>query len=155
MRNQVQAIVLMLMFVGCTCPRYTASFRNPQSQPEWSPIKPIEPDQLLASKNEAPVTIVTAEPEVRKTYIQMNKAERKELRSQIKQNIKKVAKTNYGAESTTAMQGWDDDLKLAAIFGVVGITGLILGNISGIFAIIGAIALIIGVVFFVKWIIRQ
>ncbi len=48
---------------------------------------------------------------------------------------------------------WDEDLKLATIFGAVGITGLIIGG--NVFNIIGAIALVIGVVFFVKWIIRQ
>lgn len=47
----------------------------------------------------------------------------------------------------------DNDLKLAAIFGAVGIVALI---ISGdVFYIIGGIALIIGVVFFVKWLVRQ
>jgi hypothetical protein len=46
----------------------------------------------------------------------------------------------------------DHDLKLAAIFGAVGIVGLL---ITGVFYYIGAIMLLIGAFFLVKWIIRQ
>ena len=44
---------------------------------------------------------------------------------------------------------------LAAVFGAVGIVGLIIGTGTNVFSFIGGIALIIGVVFFVKWLVRQ
>ena len=84
----------------------------------------------------------------------MNKAERKQLRAEIK-SVLKTQKMNkkMGIEATQASKRMDNDLKLAAIFGAVGIVALI---ISGqVFYIIGGIALIIGVVFFVKWLVRQ
>jgi hypothetical protein len=49
----------------------------------------------------------------------------------------------------------DNDLKLAAIFGAVGIVGLMLGGATDVFWIIGGIALLVGVVFLVKWLVRQ
>ncbi len=47
----------------------------------------------------------------------------------------------------------DKDLKLAAIFGAVGIVALLIGG--DVFWVIGGIALLIGVVFFVMWLARQ
>ena len=84
----------------------------------------------------------------------MTKEERKELRAELKSVIK-TQKMNkkMGVESVSATKAMDNDLKLAAVFGAVGIVALI---ISGqVFYIIGGIALIIGVVFFVKWLVRQ
>lgn len=87
---------------------------------------------------------------VKKTYMQMSKSERREFRADVKSLIKEKKESVKAARKTNAM---DNDLKLAAIFGAVGIVALI---ISGdVFYIIGGIALIIGVVFFVKWLVRQ
>jgi hypothetical protein len=47
----------------------------------------------------------------------------------------------------------DPDLKLAAIFGSIGVVALIIGG--DVFAIIGGIAMIVGLVFFVRWLVRQ
>jgi F0F1-type ATP synthase assembly protein I len=90
-----------------------------------------------------------------KTYEEMTKKERKELRRELKKEIKSILKKKDNSTNAEAAKGLDRDLKLAAIFGAVGIIGLILGGITVAFAIIGGIALIIGVVFFVKWLIRQ
>ena len=75
--------------------------------------------------------------------------------SKFKKEIKKIAKKNDVVESTEATKALDRDLKLGAIFGAVGVVGLILGGASAVFFYIGGIALIIGVVFFVRWLIRQ
>jgi len=86
-----------------------------------------------------------------KTYESMTKKERRTFVKEVKKEIKKIVKKDV--KETTKASGLDRDLKLAAIFGAVGIVALIIGG--DVFWIIGGIALIIGVVFFVKWLIRQ
>ena len=90
-----------------------------------------------------------------KTYEEMTKKERRELRREFKKEIKEIVKKKDGGNSVEATKALDKDLKLGIIFGAVGVVGLILGGASSAFWIIGAIALIIGVVFFVKWLVRQ
>jgi hypothetical protein len=156
--------LIALAAVACSGPKYTASFNNVNSTVPYyaATPAPVNPNQLVASITETPVIITeeipTVEPAVEaavsKTYLQMNKAERKQLRSEIKSILKEQKATKkMGVAATAATKGIDHDLKLAAIFGAVGLVALI---ISGqVFYIIGGIALIIGVVFFVKWLVRQ
>ena len=114
----------------------------------------LEPAQLEASIVVTPTAVAETKfvsSKVVKTYVQMNKSERKALRVEIKKQIKSSVKI----QKVTKVQSGniDHDLKLAAIFGAVGVVGLII--YTSPFNIIGAIALIIGVVFFVKWLVRQ
>jgi hypothetical protein len=122
---------------------------------------PVVAEELVAMEpvSEAPAAsiesvekpVVTAP--AKKTYEDMSKKERRELRREFKKEIKKIVKKKDGGNSVEATQAIDKDLKLAAIFGAVGLVALIIGG--QVFWIIGGIALIIGVVFFVKWLIRQ
>jgi hypothetical protein len=121
---------------------------------------PVIAEQLVAMEpvTEAPAASIESveKPVVTtptKTYEDMSKKERRDLRHEFKKEIKKIIKKKDGGNSVESTKALDRDLKLAAIFGAVGIIALI---ISGeVFYIIGGIALIIGVVFFVKWLIRQ
>jgi Flp pilus assembly protein TadB len=91
----------------------------------------------------------------RRAVTKQIKKEIKEVQKEYKKEIKKLKKSSDkdNIEEAQAAKAIDRDLKLAAIFGAVGIVALI---ISGqVFWIIGGIALIIGVVFFVKWLVRQ
>ena len=121
-------------------------------------VAPIASQQLLASTDNTffieetsnDDKLLTSSTEVRKTYAQMSKSERKEFRADVKKYIKEKKESIKAAKKANAM---DNDLKLAAIFGAVGLVALI---ISGdVFYILGGIAMIIGVVFFVKWLVRQ
>jgi hypothetical protein len=170
MKNILYVLFVALIASACSSPKYTASFNyydkhvNNQA-PTQSEVVVSEqtsisqPAQLLASTSSAPVEIKAApKEEVRKTYIQMTKSERKALRTHLKSEIKsyvKVQKKNLGIESAKATGAWDNDLKMAAIFGIVGIVGTALWGVSDVIGIIGTIALIIAVVFLVKWLIRQ
>lgn len=153
---------------GCTSPKYTASFNYRESDPGYTSaprnyaeersVTTMESQQLLASTSRMP--IITSEPsmvnqDARKTYAQMSGQERKVFRHQVKKEIKNyVQSTKKQVKANAARSsGVDHDLKLAAIFGAVGIVALIIGG--DIFYVLGAIALIIGVVFFVKWLVRQ
>jgi hypothetical protein len=105
-----------------------------------------EPAQNLAEQKEA----------AQKKYAAMSKAEqkafRKEAKSQIRQYVK-AAKSGDKAKMEEASKAMDHDLKLAAIFGAVGLVALLIGG--DVFWVLGAIALLVGVVFFVMWLTRQ
>ena len=158
-------IFVIGLVAACSSPKYTASFINYNKYDNSNNVRvakqvkatPIEANALEASSSNAPAMIATtSEPAmVSKTYLQMNKQQRKEVRQQIKSELKSLVKANksMGVYSTQATQGMDKDLKLAAVFGAVGIVGLIIGG--DVFYIIGGLAMIIGVVFFVKWLVRQ
>lgn len=119
----------------------------------------VNPGELTASLTQEPVIVentgVAKEitVPVKKTYVQMTKTERKALRNYIKSEIKAKVEKKEVVQHAAATQGMDKDLKLAAVFGAVGIVALIIGG--DVFWIIGGIAMLIGVIFFVKWLVRQ
>jgi hypothetical protein len=91
-----------------------------------------------------------------KTYKEMSKAERRSFRKEAKSLIRtyiKAKKAGDEVKAAEAVKAMDQDLKMAAIFGAVGIVALIIGG--DVFWVIGGIAMIIGVVFFVLWLTRQ
>jgi hypothetical protein len=167
MKKILYLFVLGLM-ASCSSPKYAANFNYYKSNSgytggygelkiEETSIAPIEPAKLIAGIDEKMIILEEspAANEERKTYLQMDKTERKALRQYLKKEMKTMVKEkkNESVESVSGTKALEHDLKLAAIFGAVGIVGLL---ISGdVFFIIGAIALLIGVVFFVKWLVRQ
>jgi hypothetical protein len=169
MKKLIYSLIALAM-VACSGPKYTASFNNvnstvPYYEATSEAPAPVKPQELIASTSETPVVLAeeaqtvesTTEP-LRKTYLQMSKEERKNLRQHLRSEIKSVVKAKkmnkkLGVESAQATQGMDNDLKLAAIFGAVGFVAMLIGG--DVFWLIGGIALIIGVVFFVKWLVRQ
>lgn len=167
MKKILYVLVISIAASACSSPKYTASFNSydkhanyqTAAKSETAVAEPalIAQPELLASTSSAPIEIKSApKEEIRKTYIQMTKAERKALRTDLRSEIKtyvKEHKKNLTVESTKATAGMDNDLKLAAIFGAVGIVAMFIGG--DVFWIIGGIALIVGVVFFVKWLVRQ
>ena len=88
----------------------------------------------------------------------MSKRERKDFRKELKNEIKNYTKVltadDHGA-SVKATKQLDDELKLAIIFGAIGITLTVLGGISTVFWVLGVVGLAIGLVFFIRWISRQ
>lgn len=107
---------------------------------------PSHREESLSSETESPA----------RSYKDMSRAERKAFRKEAKALIKtyiKAKKSGDEVKAAEAAQAMDHDLKMAAIFGAVGIVALIIGG--DVFWIIGGIALIIGVVFFVLWLSRQ
>ncbi len=169
MKSTFYFLLALVMISSCSAPKYAYHFdhhdykagkkgANKVSASDESIV--INPETLLASKentilitefnNNANEEVAAPVASVRKTYLQMTNSERKEFRGELKKYLKHKKETVKAAKSTNAM---DSDLKLAAIFGAVGLVALI---ISGdVFYIIGGIAMIIGVVFFVKWLVRQ
>lgn len=165
MKNRIILALAVVILVSCSAPKYSYYFSHQKQgqvavqTPVSSPVETIsvDPQLLTVSTSEAPVVIskTAAAPIIKKTYFQMNRLERKTLRHQLKKDIKSylAAKKNFNSVKGAQASGMDHDLKLAVIFGAVGVVGLIIGG--DVFYIVGAIMLLIGVVFFVKWIIRQ
>jgi PBP1b-binding outer membrane lipoprotein LpoB len=171
MKRILLILAAAVFMASCSSPKYTYNFdhynynsgkKKTSSINEGASIegpKAIHPEILTASliNTASAVEGATTEPKsatVKKTYAQMNKNERKELRTYLKAEVKNSIKAKKASiQSTSATKDLDGDLKLAAIFGAVGIAGLIIGG--DVFYIIGGLALLIGVVFFVKWVIRQ
>lgn len=159
-------LLTAVLFAACSSPKYTASFNSYDTPSGYRPVKASEAPvtavnspELLASTSHAPVEFkseVGSSTAVHKTYVQMSKAERRVLRNHLRSEIKtyvKDQKAKLSPKSTEATNAMDSDLKLAAIFGAVGVVASIIGG--DVFWIIGGIAFIIGVVFFVKWLVRQ
>lgn len=172
--NPMKRILLILAAIAfmasCSSPKYTYNFDHYNynaGKKKASSVneviandgpQAIQPEMLTASSdNEVLVVASVAETKAspaKKTYAQMTKVERKALRSYLKADVKNSIKAKKESiKSATSTKGMDGDLKLAAIFGAVGVAGLIIGG--DVFYIIGGLALLIGVVFFVKWVIRQ
>ncbi|CAN5392693.1 hypothetical protein BH09BAC3_BH09BAC3_27180 [soil metagenome] len=168
MTSKLIFLLAIIVLASCSTPKYTYYFdhhnyntakRQLVVPNEGSPLA-INPQELVASASNERVTLTAPTPTTKavssKTYFQMNKIERTALRHHLKKEFKSFAyssKKSDGGQGAQHTAGWDNDLKLAAIFGAVGITGLLIGG--NVFNIIGGIALIIGVVFLVKWLIRQ
>jgi hypothetical protein len=166
---------IIVVLASCSSSKYAANFqKSGQGYGYGELVKPVnyaaapvtEASNLVAStsnktgiitSNATPMPSATME-QIRMDYKQLNKSGKKEFKNELKSQIKKLVKMNkkLGIESVTTVQKTkviDHNLKLAAIFGAVGVVGLIIGGNA--FTIIGGIALIIGVVFFVMWLVNQ
>jgi Flp pilus assembly protein TadB len=168
--KKILYLIPVALLAACSAPKYTASFQHQRNNVDYHPAKAAESvadevlvnnivsDQLVAStKVEPTASLADAKKEIKSAYLKMTKEERKEVRQLLKKEIKSIVKNQKKemAVSSTKAAGLDHDLKLAAIFGAVGIVALLLGTAGQAFTVIGAIALLIGVVFFVKWLLRQ
>lgn len=156
----------IVLFVSCSTPKF-ASQPTHGNGIEYAhtgePVVPFPIDEttLVASISDehlylATVSDAIAAPVTTSKPVTLTREEKKELRKEAVKQIKAYTKAIKEGDNVLAAelkQGLDNDLKFAAIFGAVGITAMIIGG--DVFYVIGGIALIIGVVFFVKWLIRQ
>ena len=169
MKTKILGLLALIVLASCTAPKYSYYFDHynnaakKQSQPPKKTTLLHTDSQLLtACVDEQPALFSEVAVEsaalLKNTYLQMTKKEQRAFRHHLKKEIKTFVKTKKKAgsvESIETSNAMDHDLKLAAIFGAIGLVGLILNSVSVAFGIIGGIALIVGVVFLVMWIIRQ
>lgn len=93
-----------------------------------------------------------------KRYKELSKSQRKEFKQELKKQFKrymKAKRTGDTVAANNATSTMDQDLKMAIIFGAVGLTLTLFGGINEAFWILGVIAIVVGVVFLVKWLVRQ
>ena len=170
---------LMLIIASCSSPRYSYNFdyydynsgRKELSKAQSKvSLLTTEIDPLKLEKNEL---VAAAEVDKKKsdqlyvsdggkasarTVKDLSKEEVKKLRSELKHYIKdhsKKMKSGLEPAGVNATKQLDNDLKLAIIFGAIGITFAILGGINTVFWVIGVVGLIVGLVFFIRWISTQ
>ncbi|MCA4898602.1 MAG: hypothetical protein ACK5BJ_12840 [Bacteroidota bacterium] len=164
----ISVVISIVVLASCSSPKYAAHFPSSNVDPNYHTAKVVQVETvpeattenavLTASVNTASVALPAEEvrKQVKDAYAKLSKEQKKEVRQLLKKEIKAIAKSSKkdaSATATMARGGMDHDLKLAAIFGAVGLVGLLIGG--NVFTVIGAIAMIIGVVFFVKWLMRQ
>ena len=67
----------------------------------------------------------------------------------------KAKKSGESINSIAEKTAMDHDLKMALIFGIVGIVLSAFGGVNSIFWILGVISTVIAIVFLIKWIAEQ
>ena len=124
-------------------------------QPEIKSQVTSDERTLVASANEnevyiaKPTTVISREEAVTRIK-SMSKEEKKELKREVKRFVKEKKREGTDVNSTKALE---NDVKLAAIFGAVGIVLLIIGG--DVLYVLGAVALLVGLYFFIRWLIHQ
>lgn len=180
MRKQISTLIVIgatLIILSCSSPKYTYNFdyydynsgrkglSEIKSTESLTEPLTIDKSELVATLDPKVVTNANPASSIKSDGISKNrsikdlsKTEKKELRKVLKNYIKNY-KNNVTSVSAVASVGatkaLDADLKLAIIFGAIGITFAILGGINTVFWVIGVIGLIIGLVFFIRWIAAQ
>ena len=172
MKRYLYAFISILILASCATPKYTYYFdhydynsgkKKNQSHVVASSESPeiilpstIDEKTLVASVKENNVYVAKRVPTISKEEAvarikSMSKVEKKELKREIKRVVKEnKMKENVEPNSAKYME---NDVKLAAIFGAVGLVLLIIGG--DVLYVLGAIALLIGLYFFIRWLIHQ
>lgn len=95
--------------------------------------------------------------QIKERYLAMDRAERKAFRKDVKHELKRMVREKKvnGTEGVSEVSAMDNDLKLAIIFGAVGLTLSLFSGINAAFWVLGVIAIVVGVVFLIRWLVRQ
>jgi len=173
MKKYISLLTAILAISSCSTPKYTYHFDyydynsgkkkatsqevavSVEQSAEESALT-VDEKALVASANESEVYIARPTPVISKEEAvgrikSMSKEERKELKKEVRKLVKEKKRENsIHGNSTKALE---NDVKLAAIFGAVGIVLVIIGG--EVLYVLGAIALLIGLYFFIRWLIHQ
>lgn len=185
MRKVLLYLAGVSLFAACSVPKYTYYFdyydynsgKKKETAGELAttvqdktehldvtlPENPLAIDEqtLTASAGEpVPVLIPervasTVKASEVKSFSEMSKKERKEFKKELKKEIKKMIKEGKDGESVQATKQMDRDLKMAIIFGAVGLVLGLFGGISSIFWALSVIAIVVAVIFLIFWLSRQ
>ncbi|HZX74602.1 MAG TPA: hypothetical protein VFE57_09285 [Cyclobacteriaceae bacterium] len=183
MKRKLLYLLSIAMLAACSAPRYSYNFdhydynagKRKAASTEASAMKSTEataPEALAASaeltasletpqgttKITEPSTLTDVQTSLGANYKQMSKTERKEFRKEVMHAAKSYSKAIRKGDHVAAekaVQAMDHDLRMAVIFGAIGLGLSLFAGVNDIFWIAGTIAFIIGIVFLVKWIIRQ
>lgn len=177
-----RAVLLVLPALLCACatPRYSYNFdyyNYSEGSPEAKPsqVTDFSANELSNSKLVADAssgylyltesTEVTGEVEKgrsgkresgTKQVSELTRTERRELKRELKQTIKEYRELDRQvASGPGSVNEMDNDLKMAIIFGAVGLTLSLFAGVNAAFWVLGVIAIVVGVVFLVRWLLRQ
>lgn len=183
MKKILLFLASLLLLAACSSPRYTYYFdhydynsgkkkvdarnavlaQNALSMPEMSPLK-LNGQAVTASAERRiqKVENIAVSPSeksiLQRKYSSLSKTEKKEFRKELKSEVKKIIKAKKSGESISsisAIKVMDHDLKMALIFGIVGIILSAFGGVNSLFWILGTISVVIALVFLIIWISNQ
>lgn len=165
MKNRVLVCSVMLLVQACSTPRYAYYFDHRHEGRDnrhdlTSDQKPLAPDPgLLTASTGQPETNLIGNPSASQARAQqiyqvpsmpINVHTLPEGKSTFL-NIK-AAKSADNA-TPPVKEGSSKDLRMAEIFGAAGLVGLVIGGST--LNVLGGISILIGLVFFVRWLIRR
>jgi len=183
MQKYLLLFASVLLLAACSSPKYAYYFdhydynsgkkivetpgmqvaQTTMATPEMSVLQ-LDREAVTASA-ESRIKVVENVPVVIKEkallqekYASLSRTEKKEFRKELKSEVKRIIKAKKSGESIASITGtmqMEHDLKLALIFGIVGIVLTALGGVNSVFWILGTISLVIAIVFLIKWIAEQ
>ena len=183
MKKYLLLITSVLLLASCSSPKYAYYFDHydynsgkkkvemPAGQlaqttlatPDLSPLQ-LDQQSVTASaesriKNVENIPMMMKEKALlEKKYSSLTKSEKREFRKELKSEVKKIIKAKKSGESISSItekMAMDSDLKMALIFGIVGIVLSAFGGVNSIFWILGTVAVVIALVFLIIWIGKQ
>lgn len=116
-----------------------------------SVARPADPYTALSVQPAHLETTATNQP------IKLDRKERREIRQALREHFRSRARANrltHGDEGQ-AIAAMDNDLKLAIIFGAIGITFGLFAGLGTAVWVLAVGSLITGIVFFIRWLLRQ
>jgi uncharacterized protein YcfL len=184
MKKYLLLVTSVLLLAACSTPKYAYYFDHYDynsgkkkvestekqlaqidlSTVETSPLQ-LEQESVTASaesriKNveNIPVAVKEKAALLEKKYSSLSRAEKKEFRKELKSEVKEIIKAKKSGESINSImekKAMDSDLRMALIFGIVGILLSAFGGVNSIFWILGTVAVVIALVFLIIWISKQ
>jgi len=161
----------LVLLASCSTPKYTYYFdhynyASKKTQATASNqnnlnqnVIAIDENKIVASVDqekiyvaETPLNPTWENKKTMEAIKALSPQEKRELKKEIKRYVKSIEK-NPSIESDQTTNAMENDVKLAAIFGSVGIVLLIIGG--EVLYVLGAVALLIGLYFFIRWLVHQ
>jgi Flp pilus assembly protein TadB len=167
MKTKIFTLLVLIVGASCSAPKYTYNFsyydyqagkRAAQKEAEIAANKTTSTEVVASTMIVPTATETTTAPIATKSTISTpinTKVEQKAFVKEVKKEIKNAVRQVKKMNSIQTAQAMDHDLKLAAIFGAIGIALQALWGVSNIFGFAGAVCIIIGLVFLIKWLLRQ
>lgn len=167
MKAKLLLLVVAALGAACSAPKSTFyfSYHDYQAGKKAAQLQEIQLAQQAMPSNEVASTETTlitdvaapAEKPLQPTTVNTplkTKAQQKALIKEVKQHVKAAAK-QVKKMSPPAPQGMDNDLKMAAIFGAIGIGLGLLFGVSEIIGFVGFVAIVVALFFLIRWLLRQ
>lgn len=166
MKTKLLALVVLIVAASCSAPKYTYNFsyhdyqagkRAAQKEAQVTPTT-VSTEVVANTQTVPAVTEIQTQKatvEVKKEIATMTKAEQKTFAKEVKKDIKNAVREVKKMNSVQSAQAMDNDLRLAAIFGAVGIVLGALWGVSNIIGLAGTVCIIIALIFLIKWLVRQ
>lgn len=167
MKAKLFTLVVLIVGASCSAPKYTYNFsyydyqagkRAAQKEAVVAANKTTS-TEVVASTEDMPVAVEKAlaptATETTKPAVVETKAEQKAFVKEVKKEIKTAVREVKKMNTVQSAQAMDHDLKLAAIFGAIGLVLGALWGVTQILGFAGAVCVIVALVFLIKWLLRQ